>query len=260
MNTVLKDIFDETMRREKHLASNYYSGEKFHCFFRRNNDNLNERDSMVMYYDKNSPVKAGTLIRCRGQIFLLYNQETIENDVYYKSSVIRTNGIINTHSLSVLGLPFYSDTLNNIMQSKGTNISIIDGNAELLTEDCDKSRALRINDKLNEWGRTWQITNLFYMYVNDKAVSDATVEFKSSNDSVASIDAEGNISYLSDGQVYFTVTWLEQDISARTEVATVQNEQEGDNVTIYMEELPTIYHGFAEQETIAYRLDCMPKM
>lgn len=163
MYNVLSTIFEETMRREHHTASAFTSGEEFDCFFRRNNDNLNEHDTMVMYYRVDAPVQAGTLINFDGFTFLALNRETVENDVYYKSSIVRTNGVANTHSLSVVGLPFYSSTINNATATNSTNLSIIDGNAEVLTEDNAASRSLAINDLFNEWKHTWRITNLFYI-------------------------------------------------------------------------------------------------
>lgn len=163
MYNVLSTIFEETMRREHHTASTFTSGEEFDCFFRRNNDNLNEHDTMVIYYRVDAPVQAGTLINFDGFTFLALNRETVENDVYYKSSIVRTNGVANTHSLSVVGLPFYSSTINNATATNSTNLSIIDGNAEVLTEDNAASRSLAINDLFNEWGRTWKITNLFFI-------------------------------------------------------------------------------------------------
>lgn len=45
----------------------------------------------------------------------------------------------------------------------GTNISIISGNLEVLTEDNAASRTLKVNDLFNEWGRTWKIDNLYFI-------------------------------------------------------------------------------------------------
>ncbi len=162
-DSTLNDIFEETMRREHHTATTYTTGEEFDCFFRRNNDNLNEHDTMVMYYRIDAPVRAGTLINFGGCTYIIINKETIENNIYFKSALVRTNGEVTTHSVSVVGLPIYSRTVNNATADSGTNISIIDGNAEALTEDNAASRALAIDDLLNEWGRTWRVTNLFFI-------------------------------------------------------------------------------------------------
>lgn len=296
MYNVLSDIFEETMRRECHTAATFTTGEKFECFFRRNNDNLNEHDTMVMYYRVDAPVQAGTLISFDGFTFLALNRETVENDVYYKSSIVRTNGVANTHSFSVVGLPFYSNTINNVTATNGTNLSIIDGNAEVLTEDSAASRALAINDLFNEWGRTWKITNLFYIdgichivmevngnveptyrykvvlsslmslhvnkgdtdtltataYINDE-VTNAKIEYSSSNNEVATIDNSGNIEYLAEGKVTFTATWTEQDVSATTDTVTIQSEPVDEDISIYMEKIEEIFRGL-ESEFVCYTL------
>lgn len=286
MDNVLFDIFEETMRRERHTAAIFTTSEEFECFFRRNNDNLNEHDTMIMYYRVDTPVKAGTLISFGGYTYIALNRETVENDVYYKSSIVRTNGVANTSS--VVGLPFYSDTINNATATNGINLSIIDGNAEVLTEDNAASRNLSVNDLFNEWGRTWKITNLFYIdgichiimevnanvtptyeytvvlsplasvhvmqgdmdslkataYINDNEVSNAALEYSSTNEDVATIDNDGNIEYIAAGEVSFTVTWVEKGVTATTDVVTVQLEPESDDVTIYMEELKEVDEGF----------------
>ena len=252
---------------------------------------------MIMFYRVDAPVQAGTLINYGGHTFIALNKETIENDVYYKSSVVRTNGVFNTHNLAVIGLPFYSSTINNSTATNGVNLSIIDGNAEVLTEDCPASRALVTDDLFNEWRRTWKITNLFYIdgichvimevsadvtpkydykivlspltsyhvtlgdtdrltaaaYINDNEIPNATIEFSSSNDEVATIDADGNIEYLTDGEVSFTALWTEQDVSATTDDVTVQTEPADEDVSIFMELLETVYCKF-ESDFLCYAL------
>lgn len=296
MNNVLSDIFEETMRRERHTATTFTTGEEFECFFRRSNDNLNKHDTMVMYYRVNAPIRVGTLIKFRGYTYIALNRETVENSVYYKSVIIRTNGTVNTHSLSVVNLPFYSDGINNNNATNSTHLSIIDGNAEVLTEDNASSRNLSVNDLFNEWGRTWKISNLFYVdgfchiilevnanvtptyeykvvlspltsvhvmqgdtdsikataYINDE-ISNSTIEYSSSNEEVAKIDVDGNIEYVGDGEVSFTATWIEQSVSATTDIVSVQSKPESDDVTIYMEKLEEVYNGF-ESDFSCYAL------
>lgn len=295
---LLHNIFNETMQREHKTITTFTTGEQFDCFFRKSNDNLNIRDSLAMYYDINAPVKIGTLLSYGNNTYLVLTQETAENDVYYKSSIVRTNGKATTHNLSVVGLPFYSSTINNANAANGTNISIIDGNTEVLTEDNATSRSLAINDKLNEWGRTWKISNLFYVdrichivleingdieptydykivlaplmslhvnvrdadkltataYVNENEVTNAKITYSSSDDSIATIDNDGNIAYLAEGQATFTATWTEQNVSTTTDTVTVQSEPVGDDISIYMEELGEIYNGL-ESDFLCYALN-----
>ncbi len=293
MNDVVKMMFDQSMHREGHTVTTYLTQERFTCFFRKANDNANSKDSMVMYYPVGSPVKAGMLLSYGGYTYLALNQETAENNVYFKSAIIKTNGNINTHSLSVNNLPFYGDGVNNALSAETANISIISGNVEITTEDCAASRALEIDDLFNEWGRTWKITNLFYIdgichivlevnadveptyeyrldltelavlnvepgdtdvitataFINDTEYSDAVIGYNSSNNEIATIDSNGNISYLAEGEVYFTATWDEHDITQQTEIVTVMAEPASDEVAIYVQAIDEIFFGFPETLT-----------
>lgn len=289
MNNILTRVFDETLQREGRTISTVTSGESFECFFRRNNDNTNSKDTMIMYYRCGSPVNAGTLLSYAGNTYIALNKETAENDVYFKSAIIKTNGTINTHSLTVNGLAFYGEGVNNAMSTDGTNISIISGNLEVLTEDNAASRALQVDDLFNEWGRTWKIDNLYfvdgichvivevyadvtptyeyeltlssltsynvkpgdtdtltYMAIcNDDEVDNPDVNFTSSNEEVAKIDNNGNITYLADGEVFFSVVWIDK-ATAQTDTVTVVTEAVSDEVAIFVTPIEEIYNGFEE--------------
>lgn len=291
---ILNSIFEKTMEREHKSITVLKTGEQFDCFFRKSNDNINQRDTMIMFYTADAPMNVGTLLSYAGNTYLALNQETAENDVYHKSAIIRTNGVINTHSLSVVGLPFYGDSVNNATVTSTTNIDIIDGNMEILTEDCELARSLKIDDLFNEYGRTWKVTNLFYIdgichiisevsadvmpkykyslvisnlnaynvlpgdsdvitataYCNDVEMTGVTILYSSSNDKIATIDSDGKISYLSEGEVYFTATWQEQNTSELTGIATVASVPADDSITIYVEQLDEICYDFPE--TIHY--------
>lgn len=288
---ILQDMFDLSMKREHKLITVTDSGESFDCFFRKNNDNNNVKDTMSMYYKCDSPVTVGSLLTYAGNHYIVLNKETAENDVYYKSAIIRTNGVITTHNLSVVGLPVYTDDANNANSTGNKNLSIIDGNMELLTADNALSRQLAINDLFNEYGRTWKITNIYFVdgiahiivevnanvepnydfsieiiknlsalnavagdtdsisakaYINGIENDNANLTFISSNPEVATISSEGEIEYLTDGEVYFTVFWVGQNVSESTETVTVLSEPVGDEVVIYVDRKETICYDFEE--------------
>ena len=289
-NQTLLNMFDKSMQREHKTVKVLYTGDIIDCFFRKSNDNTNEKDTMIMYYSADAPVDVGTLLSFRGKTFLTLNKETTENDVYCKSAIIRTTGKITTHSLSVLDLPVYSESINNANVTVLTHLTVIDGNIDLLTEDNEISRQLRVNDLFNEFGRTWKISNLFYVngicrivcevneditpvyhskleltplsavnvapndtesisataFINDSEIKKATLIYYSSDSNVATIDSEGNIVYLADGEVYFTAYWQEQDITEQTATVTVLGAPIDEDVSIYVESLEEICYDFPE--------------
>lgn len=161
MQDTLKNVFDETMQREGITATAFSSGLTFPCFFRRLSDGLNQRSTMTMFYAFGSPIHAGSIVEINGKNYICLNCETVENQVYKKSAVVECNGTISTQNANVMNLPFYGAGAESAFPSGNNMISIIDGKAQLITEDCSASRQLEINDKFNCWGRTWLIKNIF---------------------------------------------------------------------------------------------------
>jgi len=161
MQNTLQNVFNDTMQREGITATAFSSGISFDCFFRRLSDGLNQRSTMTMFYSFGSPIHAGSIVEINGKNYICLNCETVENSVYKKSAVVECNGTISTENANVMNLPFYGAGAESAFPSGNNMISIIDGKAELITEDCSESRQLAINDKFSAWGRTWLIKNIF---------------------------------------------------------------------------------------------------
>lgn len=182
MQDTLKNVFDETMQREAITATAFSSGLTFPCFFRRLSDGLNQRSTMTMFYAFGSPIHAGSIIDINGKDYICLNCETVENSVYKKSAVVECNGTISTQNASVMDLPFYGVGAESGFPSGNNMLSIIDGKAELITEDCSESRKLEINDKFNCWGRTWLLKNIFVVNgivtLNVEVTADTDIIFE----------------------------------------------------------------------------------
>lgn len=232
MNDVLQSKFDEVMAREGITVSTFIGGSGFQAFFRRLSDGLNQRDTMTMFYNADSPVKPGTLLVINGENFLTLNKETIENCVYKKSAVIRCNGEISTDNATVIGLPFYGEGVTSAYPDLNKLLSVIGGKTSIITEDCNLARRIAINDRYNAWGRTWKVQNVFYVgsiaTIEVEVQADTEIEYTygielkdiepsgySVGDSV-SLDAYGTINGLIT-DVTFTYT------SSNTDVATIDN-------------------------------------
>lgn len=186
MNNVLQNKFNETMNREGITVSTYIDDYHFKAFFRRLSDGLNQRSTMTMFYSVLAPMKAGTIITVNNEHYIALNCETVENTVYHKSSVIKCNGVISTQDADVIGLPFYGSGANSAFPSSGGTsvkyVSFINGQTEIITEDCELARKIEINDRFNAWGRTWTVENIFYVdgivTLNIKIQADADISFE----------------------------------------------------------------------------------
>ena len=292
MIDVVKSMFDRSMRLEGKTASLFNDQEStFNCFFRKYNDGTNQTDTMVMFYYVDSPVYVGALVSFANNIYLVINQETAENDVYYKSAVIKCNGTITTNNHSVVGLPIYGSDVKNDNLQYGTMVNLIDGNIDVITEDCALSQALQYDDLVNMWGRTWKITNLVYTddgichvtmeIVENHAVNldyeislselpqsvnvgdtgsllvlttlngnavEADVTYDTSDETIATIDENGNIEYIAEGEVCFIVTWTQANITSTSAFVSVVS-AEDDTPSIYVTPIEEIAFGFAETLT-----------
>lgn len=293
MNNTLTKVFNEVMAREGKKLTTYYEKAEFTAFFRRNSDGINSRDTVIMFYDKNAPVKQGTLFYLDGIVYIALNREHVEGAVYWKSAIEKTNGKITLNDLSVVDIPVYGAAMNSSLAIDGSYFSISDGYTTFITEDNEKSRKLALDDTFNEWGRTWKIEQIYFRdgiayiianihvnempkysyklvineietavnvgstakvtataYIDDEIVSDAEITYKSSNDTVAKIDSDGNIEYLAAGDVYFIVTWSGHDLEQRTKTVKII-EKVADNYELFIEKLETLYDSMGEQ-TLEY--------
>ncbi|MGN0394258.1 MAG: hypothetical protein ACI4EF_02750 [Coprococcus sp.] len=84
-------------------------------------------------------------------------------------------------------------------------------------------------------------------YINDIESVDAAITYESSDSTLATIDENGNIEYLADGEVYFTATWDAQGLSESTETVSILTAPVDETVSIYVQVTPEIYNSFEEE-------------
>lgn len=275
MYTPLETVFRDTLAREGKTVTVYTSNKNFQAFFRKNNDENNIEDRIFLFYNTLAPVEQGNLIKSGRKTYLILNRETEENSCYYKSSAIACNGVITLNDHTVKGIPCYAASVKNANGTTGQVITIINGSMEFITEDNLKSRKLDINNTFNEFGRTWQIKNLYYkdgmahiiaevtgnevpkenldikidgvklyahvgdvakyyatVYLNKSIAETATIEWKSNNEEIATIDQDGTVLFKSSGTVYFTARWVEKNFEVNTEQVTVEEMGSTNSITI----------------------------
>lgn len=161
MYSPLESVFEATMEREGKTLTTYSSGVEFRAFFRIRSDNENQRETIVIYYDVTAPVHSGTLVMIGKDVFLALNKETVENDVYYKSTLIKCNGIYNDNHGAISNIPFYSDNMKSSLAIGNNVITTLNGSIEFFTEENSSSKKIKIDQYFNEFGRTFKVTNMY---------------------------------------------------------------------------------------------------
>lgn len=257
--------FERTMKREGRTVTTYTGGTEFRAFFRTRDEHENQRETIIMYYDVTAPVRPGTLVVVGYGVFLALNRETTENDIYYKSTLIKCNGIFNENTGIVHNVPFYCSNMKSSVSVGNNVITMLNGNIELLTEENSLSKQIDIGQCCNEFGRTFEITNKYIMdgiahliaevradqkadfvytiqidgllnssvpvnsviqleatpYINNNPTTGATLDWKSSDNSIATVDSTGKIGGISEGEAKITVTWVEKNISETINITVV---------------------------------------
>lgn len=249
--------YKRTMEREGKILTTYTGGAEFKAFFRINNDNENQKETIVIYYDVTAPVRPGTLVMYGYGVYLALNRETVENDVYYKSTLVKCNGVYNENTGWVMNVPFYSDNMKSSVSVGNNTITMLNGNIEIITEENSLSKNIKIDQKFNEFGRTFKVCNLYSMdgilhiiaevyanqtpsykctveidgtpttsikpgemvkltataYINGISNSGATLDWTSSDNTIATVDGTGLVTCKSEGSVSIYCTWVEQNVS-----------------------------------------------
>ena len=259
--------FERTMKREGGIVTTYTGGTEFRAFFRTRDEHENQRETITMYYDVTAPVRPGTLVMVGYGVFLALNRETTENDIYYKSTLIKCNGVFNENTGIVHNVPFYCSNMKSSVSVGNNVISMLNGNLELITEENSLSKQIDICQTFNEFGRTFEVTNKYTMdgivhliaevragqkadfvytiqidgllnssvpvnsviqleatpYVNDNPTTGATLEWKSSDNSIATVDGTGKISGISEGEAQITIVWVEKNVSETINITVVND-------------------------------------
>lgn len=162
METVKRQFFD-ALRREGKSIVTYYNRDVIPCIFRINEDGNNPTDRSRIFYDISAPVKQGQIIEYKNKKYLILNQETAENDVYYKSSIVETNAELKwTIDNVIYKMPFYAGNLISPLPDTNNVISSIDGNIEVITEDNNRSRLITLNTNVEMLGGVYQVVNYLY--------------------------------------------------------------------------------------------------
>lgn len=261
MNT-LEKTFNASLRRDSKIITVDSTEKQEKVMFRKNTDGNSDTDRSYIFYSKDTQIRQGSIITYNSKKYLVLNQETSENEVYLKSSIVATNGILNDNNKEYRDIPCYCNKgLTSSLLTENEVLALLDGNVELLTEDNDASRSIRLCSRFMEFGGTYEVINKFYKdgiahiyarrttdevvttvykvlytgatsvsvsdgtyqlvfkaYKDDVEDTTATFEYSSSNGTIATVDSNGLMTLVKDGEVTITAKWVEQDVTCDTTI------------------------------------------
>lgn len=260
--------FDNTMQREGITVTDYYDTLKeYEVFFRRNNRGTTPQGKLRLYYAQDNGMSIGTIFVLKGENYLIISQDAQESDVYHTSMAIKcsTTFTINYNN-KYYTVPFVVAS-DRYSVSENNTISIINGSVIIYTGLNDIVDSMKGKYKnfggTYEVKNHFYNDNLAYIYMSRKAdspdkyslsydgittldindgtyqlsftavkngevVSNPTLTFMSSDDTIVTVDASGLLTMVANGNVMITATWTEGNISDNT------------NITISGEIAPTV--------------------
>lgn len=163
--SVVRSQFYTHLAREGTTVKDYWTGEEYQCFFRRNKDTNQTNDNISIYYPAGNGLHPGSIITCYGETYLILNQESLENRVYRRSDGINGDVLVTVYdkgSMQELSIPFFAYDMTGVTPDKSDMMSVIAGSVELMSGDNEFSRLLKVNQEFNAMGNWYTIVSRNY--------------------------------------------------------------------------------------------------
>ncbi len=155
--------FYDYLQREGTTVKNYWTGQEYRCFFRRNKDTNQTNDNVSLFYPVGNGIRPGSIITHYGKAYLILNQESLENRVYHRSDGLNADVLLTTYdetSTNEISVPCFAYDLTGTVPDKSDIMSVIGGNVELMTGDNEESRKLKVNQEFNAMGSWHSIVSV----------------------------------------------------------------------------------------------------
>lgn len=155
---ILKDIFSETLNREKKQIT--IGGVSHDCFLRRNNNT-----NITLYLPYSDLIRLGALIYLNDGIYLLYETITSENTTYRKYNAMKCNQSFKVMfgKGDLVEYQCYMENLSASLSSSVDGITIDSSMSFILSLD-ENSKRLKINQRFycGFFGQAWKISDINY--------------------------------------------------------------------------------------------------
>ncbi len=161
--SVVRSQFYTYLAREGTTVKDYWTGEEYQCFFRRNKDTNQTNDNISIYYEVGNGLHPGAIITHYDKRFLILNEESVENRIYHRSDGINSDIMLTTYdkeTMREISIPVFAYDLTGTTPDKSDMMSVIAGNVELMTGDNEISRLLKVNQEFCEMGNWYTIVSV----------------------------------------------------------------------------------------------------
>lgn len=285
-----KRLFNRTLNHERIEITNYYTGEFYNVFFRKNDRSTTPQGKVRLFYPVTTNIKIGTIFSFpdKGK-YLVVSQDSDENSVYYTSLAICCDETFKVkHSNTLVSVPFVlSSEVYDI--SENSTISIIDGSIIAYTGLTEATKD--ITGTYNVFGGTYEIKNSFirsgliYYYLkrtaketntltytgateldtsagtyqltyeaktNGNVVNDPMLTYVTSAPEIATVSDTGMLTLLQAGSVTITATWAEKDVECITKFTLTGDAPDPNKVNVTITGGDTLRYGRAKTWTVTF--------
>ncbi|MDF2844064.1 MAG: hypothetical protein K0R00_2490 [Herbinix sp.] len=160
MDTLYRQ-FKEALKREGKTVKGYYNNTDYTCLFRKNSDDNTTDGHVTIFYEIGSGIYQGQLLSFGEKHFVVLNQESVENSVYYKSALLECNILLPlVENMRYKYIPCYAYGMTSPTVISNNIMSIVDGKCEIISEYTDKFTTSIIDLLVNILGGYYKIQNV----------------------------------------------------------------------------------------------------
>ena len=251
----IKHQFDTVMKREKQNITDYLSGATYTVFFRTKSRSKDINEQLRLYYAEDTDIDNGTIFTYKNENYIVINRQADESNCFYTSIAQKCTQNVSVNGFNLPfateNIQVATDESSSIIIISGTVIIFTGINSYYDKIDINKTfnafgNTYKVSNKYQDNGLgylkceqttsvpdtytltytgvdtvslddgdTYQLT--FDARKNDVVVTDPTIAYVSSDETIATIDANGLMTMLQAGNVAITATW--NDVSANTTIS-----------------------------------------
>nr|DAL75912.1 MAG TPA: SURFACE LAYER PROTEIN BINDING PROTEIN, S-LAYER, SBSC.8A [Caudoviricetes sp.] len=233
---VANEQFWDYLQREGTVVSDYWTGNEYRCFFRRNKDTNQTNDNISFYYPANPElcnlktlavddyprgVEPGSLINFSGKTYLVLNQESLENKAYRRSDAINADVMLSAYNPKTgeeINLPCFAYDLTSTTPTQADSHMFVEinGNVEMMTGDNEETRKLGIDYEFNAMGNWYSIVSINYKTGIARIVASVIVAPSNQPERSLSVNIDGSYTQGEEAQFHATAFFGDQIVSNAT--------------------------------------------